>query len=136
MNTAAPIKGIHHAAIAAPQYDKAVAFYEALGFVPYKEWGEGASRVCLMDAGGGAYIELFAAGALPQDACGANFMHLAFSVSDVEKTYRLAIGLGAREKQPPKTVVLDASPTPVSITCAFVYGINGETLEFFRENPL
>ena len=52
--------GYAHMAIAAKDFDKSLAFYKALGMTVYTAWGEGDSRIALLDMGDGSLVELFA----------------------------------------------------------------------------
>ena len=54
--------GFHHIAMFASDFEKSLAFYQALGMKPYTEWGEGKKRIMLLDVGNGDMLELFAKG--------------------------------------------------------------------------
>lgn len=132
MNNVIPELKIHHIALVAKDFEETVAFYEKLGFVRYTGWGEGNNRIVLMDMGNGSYLEIFASS---PDATEGNgrYVHIAFAVNDVKSAYDKAIALGAKEKIAPKVVSLESSPKKITINCGFVFGLNGEQLEFFKE---
>lgn len=133
MNNVIPDLRIHHVALVAEDFEATIAFYEKLGFKKYTGWGEGNKRICLMDMGNGSHLEIFASN--PESArAGGRFVHLAFSVPDVNTAFDLAISAGATVKMAPKVVPVASEPKRITINCAFVFGLNGEVLEFFKES--
>lgn len=124
--------GYSHMAIAAPDFDKSLAFYQALGLKVYTQWGEGKNRIALLDIGDGGKIELFAREA-SKPAPDGPFIHFAFSVQDVEGAYRAALAAGAVSKAAPVEMPLSASPVDITLRVAFVIGPGGEELEFFKQ---
>ena len=123
---------IHHIALCSDDFDRSIAFYTRLGLKPYLAWGEGKGHIQLMDLGNGSYIEVFANG--DGSARDRNrFLHLAFAVEDVQAAYDAALAAGATSKVAPKVVPLDSTPRKATFNCAFVYGPDGEELEFFKE---
>lgn len=123
---------IHHVALFAEDFEATVAFYEKLGFTKYTGWGNSEKRIQLMDIGNGSYLEIFSADP-DSTRTGGRFIHLALAVDDVDAAYAAALAAGATPKMAPKVVSPDASPSPITINCGFVYGLNGEVIEFFRE---
>ena len=123
--------GFHHIALAASDFDRSVKFYtEGLGFAPAAAWGEGEGRAALLDIGNGSHFEIFANGT--QDAqAGEKFVHFAVRTTDADKAFESAIAAGARAHMPPTTLDIPASP-PMPVRIAFVYGPDGELLEFFQ----
>ena len=90
--------GYAHMAIAAKDFDKSLTFYKALGLKIYTQWGEGDSRIALLDMGDGSLLELFAKPALNTDtvagvADGNPFLHFAFSAQNVDEAYRVYLQL-------------------------------------------
>ena len=129
--------GYAHMAIAAKDFDKSMAFYKALGMKVYTQWGEGDSRIALLDTGNGDLIELFAKPDLNTDkaatpADGNPFLHFAFSAQNVDEAYRIALEAGATPLKPPAEVPLPSSPLRLTLRIAFVKGPSGEELEFFK----
>ena len=129
--------GYAHMAIAAKDFDKSMTFYKALGMKVYTQWGEGDSRIALLDTGNGDLIELFAKPDLNTDkvattADGNPFLHFAFSTQNVDEAYRIALEAGATPLKPPAELPLKAHPICLTLRIAFVKGPSGEELEFFK----
>ncbi len=129
--------GYAHMAIAAKDFDKSLAFYKALGMSVYTQWGEGDSRIALLDMGDGSLVELFAKPDLCTDKVagvedGNPFLHFAFSAQNVDEAYRVALEAGATPLKPPAEVPLPSSPLRLTLRIAFVKGPSGEELEFFK----
>lgn len=124
--------GFHHIALKAADFDASFKFYtEGLGMKFYTSWGEGSSKIAMLDIGDGGILELFAGGN-NYESTDAGYIHLAMKVDDVDAAYARAIEFGAREKSKPKVVPLDSKPVKLTLNCGFVYGPSGEEIEFFR----
>ena len=129
--------GYAHMAIAAKDFDKSLTFYKALGMKVYTQWGEGDSRIALLDTGNGDLVELFARPDLSTDkvaspAEGNPFLHFAFSAQNVDEAYRIALEAGATPVTPPTEMPLRSHPVSLTLRVAFVKGPSGEELEFFK----
>ena len=129
--------GYAHMAIAAKDFDKSLTFYKALGMKVYTQWGEGDSRIALLDTGNGDLVELFAQPDLNTDkmatpADGNPFLHFAFSAQNVDEAYRIALAAGATPVTPPTEMSLRSHPVALTLRIAFVKGPSGEELEFFK----
>ncbi len=133
MNTKIPGLGIAHLALKAKDFEKSLKFYsEGLGMTPYLTWGEGDSRIQMLKFGDGAGIlELFAGG--NGESVNNTYIHFAYSVEDVDKAFATAIAAGAKPKVEPKCVDLASKPRKARLNIAFVYGPDGEEIEFFKE---
>ena len=136
-NTVIKGLGYAHMAIAAKDFDKSLAFYKALGMTVYTAWGEGDSRIALLDMGDGSLLELFAKPALNTDKVagpedGNPFLHFAFSAQNVDEAYRIALEAGARPIKPPTEMPPPSHPLRLNMRVAFVRGPSGEELEFFK----
>ena len=131
-NDKIPGLGFHHIGLKAADFERSLAFYKALGLKEMVSWGEGEKRITMLDLGNGDRIELFASGG-PEFSENGKWIHFAMAVEDVDAAYELALAAGARPMTPPKTVDLDSRPMKISIRIAFVYGPDGEQLEFFRQ---
>ena len=129
--------GYAHIAVASYDFEKSLAFYKALGMTVYTEWGEGDKHIALLDMGNGNLLELFCKPTLNSEKSagledGAQFMHFAFSVEDVDAAYQTALAAGATPLTDPKDAPLQSHPVPLTLRVAFVKGPCGEELEFFK----
>jgi glyoxylase I family protein len=130
------VRGFHHVAIRAFDFDATVRFYEAaIGCVRRFGWGADGSRAALMDVGDGNYVEIFAgraAGEVPE----GGVIHFALRTDDTDVAYARAVAGGATPMIEPK----DASPgnadRPITFRVAFVRGLDGEIIEFFQNDEL
>lgn len=135
--------GFHHVAIKVHDYERAVAFYKALGFTEKLDWGEKTAtadnRGILLDAGDGNYMEIFAGG--PANATyhpwgeDAALKHVAFRTSDLEHALQVAAAAGATITMQPKDIVMGRPGKSVNIRVAFVQAPTGEVVEFFTCPP-
>ena len=112
--------------------DKSLSMYKALGMQEVLAWGEGEHRIVMVDVGGGGRIELFANGSDAYSPMG-KWVHFALKTDDVQAIYDKALAVGFASKSAPKVVDLPSAPYSASIQIAFVYGPDGEEVEFFRE---
>lgn len=129
--------GYAHIAIAAKDFDKSLAFYQALGLHVYTQWGQKTAdtdtRIALLDMGDGSLVELFAKPGMDVDVTPVSpYLHFAFSVQNVDEAYRIALEAGATPLKPPAEMPLDSSPLRMTLRVAFVKGPSGEELEFFK----
>lgn len=124
--------GFHHIGLKAANFEKSVAFYEALGLKPVVGWGEGSKRILMLDLGDGGRLELFASGG-DEFSENGKWIHFAMGVEDVEAAYATALAAGAESLTAPKIVPLNSHPMKISIQVAFVKGPDGEQLEFFKQ---
>ncbi len=122
------VKGFHHIALRASDFEKSVEFYKALGLTERVRW-DGA---VMLDMGDGGCIEIFAGGE-DRERVDERFLHLAFKVDDVELAYNTAINAGAKSKSAPYEACPPTAVPPIKMLVAFVYGPDGELLEFFKE---
>ena len=124
------ITGIHHIAFKAKDFKKTLEFYKGLGLTVYREWGDEKNPAAMLDMGDGNQIELFAEGENfnPQ----GNYRHIAFRVDDCDAVYNKALSLGATSYIAPNDLTINSRPEPLPIRVAFVYGFDGEEIEFFQ----
>ena len=124
--------GFHHIGLKADDFQKSVAFYQALGLKEVVGWGEGEKEILMLDLGDGGRIELFASGG-DEFSENGKWIHFAVGVEDVQKAYDTAIAAGAVSHIAPKIMELDSRPYPMAIQVAFVKGPDGEQIEFFKQ---
>ena len=86
----------------------------------------------MFEIGDGGKIEIFANGGNDYSPNG-KWIHFALRVDDVDAAFNAALAAGATVMTPPKTVELQSRPYLSTIRVAFVYGPDGEQIEFFRE---
>ncbi len=123
--------GFHHIGLKYKDLERTVEFYKALGLSEITRWGELGKEIVMMSLGDGGIIEL-----LPEN--GEEFsekgkwVHFAIKVDDVDTAYNTALSAGALSITAPKVVPLDSKPEKMSINIAFVRGLCGEEIEFFK----
>lgn len=124
--------GFHHMALYASDFDKSLAFYQKLGMSVYTAWGEGDNRIALLDTGDGTMVELFAKPGREMASEG-RWQHLALHVENVEAALQTALAAGAKLQMPVTVMDLDSHPRKITIQIAFVYGPDGEVVEFIKQ---
>ena len=124
--------GVHHIALKATDFDKSLAFYKALGLTEKVAWGSGDGRAAMLDFGDGNCLELFAGGESGENT-DKRFYHLALRADDVDAAFETAVSAGATPKNEPMTVSPENATKPLTMRIAFVYGPDGEIIEFFKE---
>ena len=127
------VKGFHHIALNASDLDKSVEFYKALGLTERVRWGGGEGRAVMMNMGDGGCIEIFGRGEA-RERVDERFLHLAFKTDDVDCTYQAALNAGAISMREPCEVAPEGATPVIKMRIAFVYGPDGELLEFFDEH--
>lgn len=121
--------GYHHVALRTQDIHATIKFYEALGCKLVRTWGEDPNLCCMIDIGGGNLIEAFAGGKdVPEEF--PRFEHIALKSDDPDGDFAAALAAGAKPHIEPKDVNIGGN-YPVRIS--FVIGLNGETVEFFKE---
>jgi len=126
------VKGFHHIALKASDFDKTVNFYKSLGLKERVHWGEDDKRAVMLDMGDGGCIEIFAGGE-NRERVDERFLHLAFRADDVDAAYETAMNSGATSKYAPYEASPPDAVPPIKMKVAFVYGPDGELIEFFKE---
>lgn len=121
--------GYHHIGLYVRDAEKSLAFYRALGGeVTFSfPMGDTGKIIHMVDMGGGAVVEIVPSGTDDKEA-NARWAHIALETQDARAAYELALRAGAMEKSPPKDVMLGT----MSACTAFVFGPEGECVEFFE----
>jgi glyoxylase I family protein len=128
--------GFHHVALKVYDFDASMKFYqEGLGFTRAYGWGEGDSRAAMLDTGDGNYVELFAGGKKPGEPGTGIIFHYAIRVADTDAAYARALAAGAAVQSAPNIVDIQGDRV-VRVKIAFVYGPDGESIEFFENDEL
>lgn len=126
--------GFNHIALKCKDFDKSIQFYTSLGCTVTAAWGDAENRAAMIDIGDGGCIELFN-GAVEEKTetpeLSGEWFHLALTSDDPDAAFAAAIAAGAAEKAAPFNTVI-ASDTPIPVRIAFVYGPDGEVIEFFH----
>ena len=132
-------QGIHHVAITTAHLQDTLRLYrQGLGFEVKHIWGH-EQKVYMLDAGGGACVELFEGYTGELDAPGAprqsgEWMHLALRTGDIAASWQRALDAGAKPKLPPTYAnIMEAQPRPVDMYFAYLTGYDGEEIEFIQE---
>ena len=121
----------HHIALEASDIDKTLAFYiDVLGCKLIRSWGEGTGRAAMIDIGDGGLIEVFAKGT-SEPAMNEKWAHFAFKVDDSAAAFARATSMGAKPKMEPTDIEIPSDP-PYPAKVSFIYGPDGESIEFFQ----
>jgi glyoxylase I family protein len=125
---------IDHIAVRAANVAATIRFYQGLFGSKYAQlYGSGSDfgRVGMVAVDGQAWIETFERGLgyASEDGPAVGLVHFALNVSDVDAAYQRALEAGALSLRPPGDIELPSQPG-VRPRTAFVYGPNGEVIEF------
>ena len=129
--------GVNHIGITSGHFQDTVRLYqEGLGFSVKHIWGRD-KKVYMMDTGDGVCVEVFegdsASDVLHDAHPNGEWMHLALNTSDIWTSYNRALEAGAKPKLPPTYAdILEAEPEPVYMYFAYLYGYDGEEIEFIQ----
>lgn len=132
MNEGIKSMGFHHIALKSTNLERSLKFYNALGLKEKNRWGKNENKVVMLEFGNGDCLEIFAGG---EESRGIDkrFYHIAFCADDVDSAYKNAIAAGAKPKAAPATVSPSNAVKRFTMRIAFVYGPDGEIIEFFKE---
>ena len=145
-------RGVDHVAIYCYDLDATVRFYtDGLEFRFVREWSApdaGVHRCVFLDAGDDHLIELFDAASTPpggstqsldpgrrpsddERAQVAALVHFAIRTDDPAAIFQRALAAGARPFLEP-TTIKTVGDSPFAMEVGFVYGLNGEVIEFIK----
>lgn len=148
MTERSKIKGLHHLAIRAQDFEKTLQFYiEALDFSVVHTWTLPEFNIkqaaMLKSWDGNTFIEMFdGAAAVPMEGEAAKtgepvktgaLLHLAMSVDDAVAAYERCLLAGAKPCITPMSLSL-GNPA-VNVRNALIYSPNGEVIEFLEGQP-
>jgi len=122
--------GFHHVAMNVKDFDASVNFYtDGLGFTLARLWKSESGRGAMLDTGDGNYLEIF-----EKNVPGSKgtIIHYALRTSDCRAAHATALEAGGREKQAPTEITIPSQPE-FPATISFVFGPDGEEIEFFQE---
>ena len=123
----------HHVALKVTDFERSIKFYsEGLGMKLLKVWDGGSA---MFDIGDGTHLEMFSGGEVGElcENRAGSFVHFAFAVENPDEWYERAIAAGAKPKSAPTDFYGETSADPLDLRIAFVYGPDGEVLEFFHD---
>lgn len=89
----------HHVSILVDDYEKALAFYEALGMEKYLEWDENGQNKCFLDTCNGPFLEM-TQGKPGEAGAGQRFQHYCLYVDNTDAFIELAEKNGAKVLTP------------------------------------
>jgi catechol 2,3-dioxygenase-like lactoylglutathione lyase family enzyme len=126
---------LHHIAVNCADLDRSVRFYtEALDTKRVYRWDAPplVSDAAFIELAGGGWIELFADGTpVLRGQTDVGLSHFAIAVPDVAAATERVVAAGGTLVDGPATRTLHGDP-PVEATMAFVIGLDGETIELYR----
>lgn len=140
------IKGFHHFAIKAQDFEKTIEFYKTLNFEIVHSWSlpEFNLEKCVMmkNTQFDCYIEICDSNAdFPTQGrkrkqgdpyIETALLHICFTVNDAEKAYDEAIENGAKPLSARETLTLEKFGKSVTVSNSLVYSPNGEVIEFLE----
>ena len=123
-------KGYHHIGLAVENVEKSLKFYiEGLGgkvtmTFPMK----GTEKIIhMVDLGGNAVIEILPKGIASEEA-NPRWAHIALATDNAREAYAAALAAGANTRTEP----VDKKINDMEVCNAFVFGPDGEIIEFFQ----
>lgn len=90
--------------------------------------GDATKTIYLVELGEGAVVEIIPRG-VEESESNARWAHICLKTDDVQAAFDLALKAGATVRSEPADVMLGDMPA----TNAFIYGPDGEVIEFFKE---
>ena len=135
-NQKIPGCGFHHIAVRTNDWNKSMSFYcDGLGFTEKISWGAAPKRAVMLDTGDGNYLELFERLEAPTLTGEPNLLHLCLRTDDCEAAFQTALAAGATVRTEP---VVPGAFTDMGLKTkiAFVFGPDGEIIEFFESREL
>jgi lactoylglutathione lyase len=122
--------GYHHIGLSTDNPERSLWFYtvglggKQVGHFPM---GSSGKTIHLVDLGGNAVVEILPLGNEGPEAS-ARWAHIALATDNAREAYALALRAGALSRSEPADVTLGE----MAVCNAFVYGPDGEVIEFFQ----
>jgi lactoylglutathione lyase len=124
------INGFHHIGLWVTDAQRSLEFYTTgLGgaVVHHFPMADKPATINLVDLGNNAVVEIIPRGSGENEAH-ARWAHVAVRTDDARAAYEQALKAGARSRTAPSDMNLGT----MAVTNAFVYGPDGEVIEFFQ----
>lgn len=122
--------GFHHIGLITDDVERSLTFYiEGLkGEITFSfPMGDSGKTIYLVELGQNAVVEIIP-GSHSEAESNARWAHIALATDDTRAAYQLALDAGAVTRSEPKDLLLGT----MAVTNAFVYGPDGEVIEFFQ----
>ena len=125
----------HHVSLKVKDFDKVVKFYkEVLDLKEKLAWDMDGTPAVMLEMDDGGIVEVFGGGT-DADEANPRFGHLAVLVDDITGAYNKALSLGAKSQMVPTVTTIQGADKAMNVEIAFVVGLGGEVVEFFKVNP-
>ncbi|MDR3049879.1 MAG: VOC family protein [Elusimicrobiota bacterium] len=125
------VKSYHHVALFVQDSEKSLNFYKGLGgkiVFSFPMSDDNSKTIYLVNLGGDAVIEIVPRGTGEAES-NARWAHIALATDDARAAYDFALSKGAKSKIAPQDIMLGTK----AVCNAFVFGYDGESIEFFQE---
>jgi len=123
-------KGYHHIGLAVEDVERSLKFYtEGLGgkVTIAFPMGDTGKTIHMVDLGGSAVVEILPRGEQGAEA-NSRWAHIALATDDARAAYAMALKAGAVSRTEP----VDKTINNMGVCNAFVFGPDGEIIEFFQ----
>ncbi len=122
--------GYHHIGLASADVDKSLKFYtKGLGGkVTFSfPMGDTGKEIYLVDLGGNSVVEIIPIGNGETES-NPNWVHIALDTDNAREAFQSAVEAGAAVRSEPQDMMLGT----MAVCNAFVFGPDGEVIEFFE----
>ena len=124
-------KGYHHIGLVVEDVERSLKFYteEGLGGKVTMSFPmKGTDKtIYMVELGGNAVVEILPRGSAGTEA-NPHWAHIALATDDARAAYALALEAGATSRTEP----VDKTINEMEVCNAFVFGPDGEIIEFFQ----
>ena len=123
----------HHVALKVKNFDAVVSFYKnVLNLKEKMAWDMDGDPAIMLEMADGGIVEVFGGGT-ETDEANPRWLHLAVVADDVPGVYKKALKAGAKSQIEPTEMTIAGGGKSLDVEIAFVVGLGGEVIEFFRE---